>query len=123
MSGFHPGQLSFLLWAASDTLPTPVNLRRWQFQSYFCMHNFSFFLFSLFLVLLVFVVRYFTRTLLAVPTQIFHLVICLWSHKTDNLLCFVFINDNDGFSLSNKAFIFNEFITHIARNVSTWEAF
>ena len=25
MSGFHPGQLSFLLWAASDTLPTAVN--------------------------------------------------------------------------------------------------
>ena len=26
MSGFHPGQLSFLLWATSDTLPTAVNL-------------------------------------------------------------------------------------------------
>ena len=33
MSGFHPGQLSFLLWAASDTLPTAVNLRRWCVQS------------------------------------------------------------------------------------------
>ena len=33
MSGFHPGQLSFLLRAASDTLPTAVNLRRWCVQS------------------------------------------------------------------------------------------
>ena len=33
MSGFHPGQLSFLLWVASDTLPTAVNLRRWCVQS------------------------------------------------------------------------------------------
>ena len=33
MSGFHPGQLSFLLWAASDTLPTAVNFRRWCVQS------------------------------------------------------------------------------------------
>ena len=33
MSGFHPGQLLFLLRAASDTLPTPVNLRRWHVQS------------------------------------------------------------------------------------------
>ena len=33
MSGFHPGQLSFLLRAASDTLPTAVNLRCWYVQS------------------------------------------------------------------------------------------
>jgi len=33
MSGFHPGQLSFLLWAASGTLPTEVNLRRWCVQT------------------------------------------------------------------------------------------
>ena len=33
MSGFHPGQLSFVLRAASDTLPTPVNLGRWHVQS------------------------------------------------------------------------------------------
>ena len=33
MAGFHPGQLSFLLRAASDTLPTEVNLRRWCIQS------------------------------------------------------------------------------------------
>ena len=31
--GFHPGQLSFLLRAASDTLPTAVNLLRWSIQS------------------------------------------------------------------------------------------
>ena len=29
LKGFHPGQLSFLLRAASDTLPTAVNLQRW----------------------------------------------------------------------------------------------
>ena len=29
LSGFHPGQLSFLLRAASDTLPTAVNLQQW----------------------------------------------------------------------------------------------
>jgi len=28
LSGFHPGQLSFLLRASSDTLPTEVNLSR-----------------------------------------------------------------------------------------------
>ena len=32
LKGFHPGQLSFLLRAASDTLPTPVNLQRWSLQ-------------------------------------------------------------------------------------------
>jgi len=32
LSGFHPGQLSFVLRAASDTLPTAVNLRRWHIQ-------------------------------------------------------------------------------------------
>ena len=32
LSGFHPGQLSFLLRAASDTLPTAVNLQRWSIQ-------------------------------------------------------------------------------------------
>ena len=32
LAGFHPGQLSFLLRAASDTLPTAVNLRRWSIQ-------------------------------------------------------------------------------------------
>ena len=32
MSGFHPGQLSFLLRASSDTLPTAVNLCRWKVQ-------------------------------------------------------------------------------------------
>ncbi|XP_065896220.1 uncharacterized protein [Dysidea avara] len=32
MTGFHPGQLSFLLRASSDTLPTAVNLRRWHIQ-------------------------------------------------------------------------------------------
>jgi len=32
LAGFHPGQLSFLLHAASDTLPTAVNLRRWSVQ-------------------------------------------------------------------------------------------
>ena len=31
-SGFHPGQLSFLLRASSDALPTAVNLRRWHIQ-------------------------------------------------------------------------------------------
>ena len=31
-TGFHPGQLSFLLRASSDTLPTAVNLRRWHIQ-------------------------------------------------------------------------------------------
>ena len=29
LKGFHPDQLSFLLRAASDTLPTAVNLQRW----------------------------------------------------------------------------------------------
>ena len=33
ISGFHPGQLSLLLQAASDTLPTAVNLRHWCVQS------------------------------------------------------------------------------------------
>ena len=32
LKGFHPGQLSFLLHAASDTLPTAVNLQRWSIQ-------------------------------------------------------------------------------------------
>ena len=32
LAGFHPGQLSFLLRAASDTLPTAINLRRWSIQ-------------------------------------------------------------------------------------------
>ena len=32
LSGFHPGRLSFLLRASSDTLPTEVNLRRWKIQ-------------------------------------------------------------------------------------------
>ena len=32
LSGFHPGQLSFLLRASSDTLPTAVNLHRWKIQ-------------------------------------------------------------------------------------------
>jgi len=31
--GFHPGQLSFLLHAESDTLSIAVNLLRWSFQS------------------------------------------------------------------------------------------
>ncbi|XP_065883967.1 uncharacterized protein [Dysidea avara] len=31
-SSMHPGQLSFLLRAASDTLPTAMNLRRWNIQ-------------------------------------------------------------------------------------------
>jgi len=31
--GFHPGQLSFILRASSDTLPTPMNLRRWKIQT------------------------------------------------------------------------------------------
>ena len=30
--GCHPGHLSFILRAASDTLPTPVNLQRWHIQ-------------------------------------------------------------------------------------------
>ena len=29
MSGFHPGQLSFLLRASSDTVPTAANLCHW----------------------------------------------------------------------------------------------
>jgi len=33
MCGFHPGQLPFLLWAASDTLPTAVYLKHWCVQS------------------------------------------------------------------------------------------
>ena len=32
MEGFHPGQLSFLLRAASNTLPTAVNLQWWSIQ-------------------------------------------------------------------------------------------
>ena len=32
MTVFHPGQLSFLLRASSDTLPTAVNLRHWHIQ-------------------------------------------------------------------------------------------
>ena len=32
LSSMHPGQLSFLLRAASDTLPTAMNLRRWNIQ-------------------------------------------------------------------------------------------
>ena len=32
LTGFHPGQLSFLLRASSDTFPTAVNLRRWHIQ-------------------------------------------------------------------------------------------
>ena len=32
LSGFHPGQLSFLLRAASDILPSAVNLQRWSIQ-------------------------------------------------------------------------------------------
>ena len=32
LAGFHPSQLSFLLRAASDTLPTAINLRRWSVQ-------------------------------------------------------------------------------------------
>jgi len=32
LSSLHPGQLSFLLLAASDTLPTTMNLRRWNIQ-------------------------------------------------------------------------------------------
>ena len=31
--GFHPGQLSFVLRASSDTLPTPINLQRWRIQT------------------------------------------------------------------------------------------
>ena len=30
--GCHPGQFSFILLAASDTLPTAVNLQRWRIQ-------------------------------------------------------------------------------------------
>ena len=30
--GLHVGQLSFILRAASDTLPTPLNLRHWKIQ-------------------------------------------------------------------------------------------
>ena len=32
MLGCHPGQFSFILRAASDTLPTAVNLQRWRIQ-------------------------------------------------------------------------------------------
>ena len=32
MLGCHPGQFSFILRAASDTLPTAVNLKRWRIQ-------------------------------------------------------------------------------------------
>ena len=32
LSGFHPGQLSFLLRASSDMLPTSINLHRWHIQ-------------------------------------------------------------------------------------------
>lgn len=32
LSGLHPGQLSFILRASSDTLPTEVNLCRWNIQ-------------------------------------------------------------------------------------------
>ena len=32
LSSLHPGQLSFLLRAASDTLPTVMNLQRWKIQ-------------------------------------------------------------------------------------------
>ena len=32
LTGFHPGKLSFLLRASSDTLPTAVNLCRWHIQ-------------------------------------------------------------------------------------------
>ena len=32
MDSLSPGQLSFLLRAASDTLPTPLNLRRWRYR-------------------------------------------------------------------------------------------
>ena len=32
MLGCHPGQLSFILHVASDTLPTAVNLQRWHIQ-------------------------------------------------------------------------------------------
>ena len=31
--GFHPGQLSFILRASSDTLPTPMNLHHWRIQA------------------------------------------------------------------------------------------
>jgi len=31
--GFHPGQLSFILRASCDTLPTLVNLRHWKIQT------------------------------------------------------------------------------------------
>ena len=32
MSGLLTTQMSFLLWATSDTLPTPLNLARWRIQ-------------------------------------------------------------------------------------------
>ena len=32
LDGLPPGQLSFILRAASDTLPTPLNLRCWRFR-------------------------------------------------------------------------------------------
>ena len=32
LDGLPPGQLSFILRAASDTLPTPLNLRRWRLR-------------------------------------------------------------------------------------------
>ena len=32
LTGFHPGQLSFLLRVSSDTLPTVVNLHCWHIQ-------------------------------------------------------------------------------------------
>ena len=31
MNGLPAGQLSFILRAASDTLPTPLNLKRWNY--------------------------------------------------------------------------------------------
>ena len=36
LSGFHPRQLSFHLWASFVTLPTAVNLRRWNIQCSAC---------------------------------------------------------------------------------------
>jgi len=43
LSGLHPGQLSFLLRAASGTLPTAMNLQQWNIQysakcSYVILH-------------------------------------------------------------------------------------
>ena len=38
MGSLPPGQLSFLLRAVSDTLPTPLNLRRWRFRTDFKCH-------------------------------------------------------------------------------------